>query len=123
MKQIVAQYGYPDDNIIGGYKIDNQHIVLSILLFHFDDYDYWTSTLKELIKKGQAPPSSLGNFVDSYQRRVLEEKKFIYGIYDNSGEKEIIEFDKLDERRVSIGLPPMKLKRSIDRLKNMQYEH
>ncbi|WP_299097890.1 hypothetical protein [uncultured Winogradskyella sp.] len=121
LKQIIATYGYPDDKVIGGYKIDQKSVNPMILLFHFDDFDYWTKTLKELIKTGQAPPNSLGNFVDSYQRRVPEEKKFIYGIYDNSGEEDIIEFDKLDDRRISIGLPPMKLMKSIDSLKRRHY--
>lgn len=121
LKKIVENQGYPDERIIGGFKIDNQPVDPGILLFHFDDYDYWTSKLKELIEKGEAPPRSLGTFVDSYKRRVPEEKKFIYGIYDNSGEESIVDFDKLDERRVSIGLPPMKLKKSIDSLKRIYY--
>ncbi len=121
LKQIIAKHGYPDDKIIGGYKIDNTPVDPMILLFHFDDYDYWTTTLKELIKDGQAPPSSLGNFVDSYQRRVPEEKKYIYGIYDNVGEEKIIEFENLDERRVSIGLPPMAIKKSSDSLRRIHF--
>ena len=121
LKRIIENYGYPDERIIGGFKIDNQPVDPGILLFHFDDYDYWTSKLKELIKKGEAPPRSLGTFVDSYKRRVPEEKKFIYGIYDNSREESIVDYDKLDERRVSIGLPPMKLKKSIDSLKRIYY--
>ena len=119
LKQIVAKYGYPDERVIGGYKIDNQFYHPDILLFHFDDYDYWTKTLTELIKKGQAPPQSLGNFVDSYQRRVKEEKKYIYGMYDNVGENKIIVFEKLDERRVSIGLPTMELQSTLDSLRNI----
>jgi len=121
LKKIVENQGYPDERIIGGFKIDNQPVDPGILLFHFDDYDYWTSKLKELIEKGEAPPRSLGTFVDSYKRRVPEEKKFIYGIYDNSGEESIVDFDKLDERRVSIGLQPMKLKKSVDSLKRIYY--
>lgn len=121
LKLIISKYGYPDKKIIGDQRINDQDYDPMILLFHFDDYNYWTKTLKELIKKGQAPPSSLGNFVDSYQRRVPEEKKYIYGIYDNVGEEKIIEFDKLDERRISIGLPPMKLKKSIDSFKKIFY--
>lgn len=121
LKKIVENQGYPDERIIGGFKIDNQLTEPGILLFHFDDYDYWTKTLKKMIEKGEAPPQSLGNFVDSYQRRVPDQKKYIYGIYDNAGEESIIEFDKLDERRISIGLAPMKLKRSIDNLKRIHY--
>lgn len=121
LKRIIEKYGYPDERIIGGFKIDNQPVDPGILLFHFDDYDYWTTKLKELIEKGQAPPQSLGNFVDSYQRRVPEQKKYIYGIYDNVGEESIKEYERLDERRVSIGLAPMELKRSIDSLKRIYY--
>tara|TARA_B110001450_G_C17543228_1_gene449489 strand:+ start:31 stop:924 length:894 start_codon:yes stop_codon:yes gene_type:complete len=121
LKRIIEKYGYPDERIIGGFKIDNQHVDPGILLFHFDDYEYWTKKLEELIEKGEAPPQSLGNFVDSYQRRVPEQKKYIYGIYDNVGEESTKEYEKLDERRVSIGLAPMQLKRSIDSLKRKYY--
>ncbi|WP_400078265.1 hypothetical protein [Winogradskyella sp. R77965] len=121
LKRIIEKYGYPDERIIGGFKIDNQPVDPGILLFHFDDYGYWTKKLEELIEKGEAPPQSLGNFVDSYQRRVPEQKKYIYGIYDNVGEESIKEYEKLDERRVSIGLAPMQLKRSIDSLKRIYY--
>jgi len=121
LKRIVENHGYPDERIIGGYKIDNRPVNPGILLFHFEDYEYWTKTLKELIKQGQAPPRSLGTFVDSYKRRVPEEKKYIYGIYDNVGENEIVDFEKLDERRKSIGLAPMGLKKSVDDLRNAYY--
>ncbi len=121
LKRIVENYGYPDERIIGGYKIDNRPVDAGIMLFHFEDYEYWTKTLKELIKKGQAPPRSLGTFVDSYKRRVPEEKKFIYGIYDDVGENQIVDFEQLDERRISIGLAPLSLKKSVDVLRNEYY--
>ncbi|PTX43474.1 hypothetical protein C8P64_2002 [Christiangramia gaetbulicola] len=120
-KQIIEVYGYPDQKLIGGYNIDQRQIDPGILLFHFDDYDYYTKTLKKLIIKGEAPPESLGNFVDSYQRRVQDQKKYIYGIYDNVGPDQIINFDNLDKRRKSIGLAPMELKKSIDSLKRIYY--
>jgi len=121
LKQIIEDYGYPDQRLIGGYNIDQRQIDPGILLFHFDDYDYYTKNLKKLINKGEAPPASLGNFVDSYQRRVQEQKKYIYGIYDNVGPDQIIDYDNLDKRRKSIGLAPMKLKKSIDSLKRIYY--
>lgn len=121
LQHIIETKGYPDHRIIGVYNIDKEHVDPGILLFHFDDYDYYTQTLKRLIDQGKAPPQSLGNFVDSYQRRVKTQKRFIYGIYDNVGEDRIMDYDKLDERRVSIGLAPMQLKRSIDSLKKVHY--
>lgn len=121
LKNIIDNYGYPDHRIIGVYNLDKEHVDPGILLFHFDDYDYYTKTLKKLIDEGKAPPQSLGNFVDSYQRRVKTQKKFIYGIYDNVGKDQIIDYDKLDERRISIGLAPMELKNSIRQLKRQHY--
>lgn len=121
LQKIIETHGYPDERVIGGYNIDQQHINPGILLFHFDDYDYYTETLKRLIDEGKAPPQSLGNFVDSYQRRIKAQKRYIYGIYDNVGEDRIIDYDQLDKRRVSIGLAPMQLKRSIDSLKKAHY--
>lgn len=121
LKIIIEKYGYPSEKIIGDYSIDKKTVDAQILLFHFNDYDYYTKKLFELIDKGEAPPQSLGNFVDSYQRRVKVKKRFIYGMYQNAGEDQIIDYDKLDERRISIGLPPMKLQKSIDSLKKAYY--
>ncbi|WP_299524074.1 hypothetical protein [Winogradskyella sp.] len=120
LKQIIAEFGYPNESLIGDFKIDFTPVGIGTMLFHFDDYDYWTTTLKEFIKKGKAPPISLGNYVDSYQRRVPQKEKYIYGIYNNASEKNIIEYDKLDERRIAIGLPSMKLKKTLDSLRNIQ---
>jgi hypothetical protein len=121
LKKIVRKNAYPDARIIGGYNVDNQHVDPGILLFHFDDYKFWTKELKKLIKKGEAPPRSLGTFVDSYHRRDTVQKKFIYGIYDNVGEESIKDYENLNKRRVSIGLPPRKLKRTVDSLKRIYY--
>jgi hypothetical protein len=121
LKKIIAEYGYPNERIIGGFNIDQQQINPGILLFHFHDYDYYTKVLKQQIDEGKAPPKSLGNFVDSYQRREKKRQRFIYGIYDNVKEDEIIDYENLDDRRISIGLPPMELKRNIDSLKKVYY--
>lgn len=121
LKDIVLKYGFPDERIIGGYNIDNQNVYPGILLFHFDDYDFWSVELKKLIEQGEAPPRSLGTFVDSYNRRLPEDKKFIYGIYDNVGEENIVDYENLNKRRVSIGLPPRELKRTVDSLKQIYY--
>ena len=121
LKEIIEKYGYPNERIIGGFNIDQQQINPGILLFHFHDYDYYTKVLKQQIDEGKAPPKSLGNFVDSYQRRVKKRQRFIYGIYDNVKEDEIIDYENLDDRRISIGLPPMELKRNIDSLKKVYY--
>ncbi|PHN08470.1 hypothetical protein [Flavilitoribacter nigricans] len=121
LKNTLDRYGYPGERVIGGYNIDDQQVDAGILLFHVDDYDYYTTTLKRLIEQGKAPPESLGNFVDSYQRRVKDQKKFIYGIYDNVGEEQIIDYENLDERRVSIGLPPRSLKSRVDSLRRAYY--
>lgn len=121
LKDIILKHGFPDERIIGGYNIDNEFIDPNILLFHFDDYEFWTVELKKLIVEGKAPPRSLGNFVDSYNRRLPEDKKFIYGIYDNVGEKNIVDYENLNKRRISIGLPPRELKKRIDSLKRVYY--
>ena len=121
LKNIIESVGYPDYRIIGNYNVDMQHVDPGILLFHIDDFDYYAYKLIELIDQGLAPPTSLGNFVDSYQRSSPETKKFIYGIYDNVGEDQIIEHDKLDERRKAIGLAPMDLKREIQVAKDKYY--
>ncbi len=120
-KKIIKKFGYPNEQIIGGYNIDNKHINPDILLFHFDDYDFYSEVLLKFINNGEALPQSLGNFVDSYQRRSQSEKKYIYGIYDNVGKDQIINYNKLDERRMSIGLSPMKLKKEIDSLKRLYF--
>jgi len=122
LKEIINAYGYPNESIVGNVFWDGENIDPGVLLFHFDDYKYYTETLLPLIDEGNAPPNSYGNFVDSYQRRVDSTKKFIYGIYDNATSEQIFEYEKLDERRVAVGLQPLALKKSIDSLKRIYYK-
>ncbi|MGB1041513.1 MAG: hypothetical protein ACPGVD_11610, partial [Flavobacteriales bacterium] len=92
-----------------------------IILFHVDDYEYYTKTLLKLIDKGQAPPSCLADFVDSYQRRVKEKQKWIYGIYEGEFPEYYIDYENLDKRRVSIGLPTMEMQQKLRDLRNQYY--
>lgn len=109
LQEIINEYGYPNSRIIGGYSIDEVFVDPSIILHHVVGNDYYTKTLLKQIDKGKAPPSTLGNYVDSHQRRVKEKKKWIYGIYDGVDSSEFIDYENLDKRRISIGLAPLKL--------------
>lgn len=123
LKNIIEKFGYPNEELIGVYNIDKSHVNPITLLFHFDDYEYWTKKLKTLIDKGDAPPNSLATFVDSYQRRVNETDRFIYGLYDNVSDEEIKDFSNLDKRRQSIGLPTMAMKKKVDSFKMLMYQN
>lgn len=102
MKQIIKQYGFPTEKIIGAYRLDNSSVSVSAMFMHFSDTAYFKKVLIPLVKQGKCPPEIYPNMIDSRQR---ETREFIYGIYSNSDESDIIDFKNLNKRRVAVGLP------------------
>jgi len=86
---------------------------------HFFEPDYFSPLLIESTRKGIAPPGYVGYIVD---RKDLKEKdSFTYGIYDNVDISQIKDFKNLDKRRISVGLPPWRLKKKVDSLRSAYY--
>ena len=46
---------------------------------------------------------------------------FQYGIYSNTKEDKIDDFENLDKRRIAVGLPPWQLEKDIHQLLRKKY--
>jgi len=88
---------------------------------HFLEPEYFSPLLIESARKGIAPAGYAGFVVD--RKDLAERDSFTYGIYDNAEVSQIKDFKNLDKRRISVGLPPWKLKKKVDSLRSAYYSN
>lgn len=123
LKVILKEFGYPDENIIGNQNLavgDEFPPDIDALIMHIEDIEYWKPIFLDLIKRGKAPANIYGNLVDSLQR---DKSHFIYGIYQNITPDRIIDFDKIDERRIAVGLSTWDLQKKMYDLLKKEWEN
>lgn len=119
IKEIFKSYGYPSRKLVGKNDVNiGDRVQLSTLFFHFDDTIYFKPILLKMIRDGKAPASILGNMLDSQQR---SRGYYDYGIYSNLDSTYIWNYTNLNPLRISVGLPPWKLKKRVDSLKRTFY--
>ena len=120
LKVIIEEFGYPDANLIGNpdFVEDDSPLTISALIMHIKDIDYWKPIFLDLIKRGKAPANIYGNLVDSLQRG---KSHFIYGIYQNVTPDKIIDFDKIDERRIAVGLSTWDLREKMNEIMKKKF--
>ncbi len=100
-KEILAEFGYPNEQLIGNYNIDEKDTDISIFAYHIKDIEYFKPLFLEYIRCGKAPAALYASLVDSQDRR---RGMFTYGIYQNVTPEQIEDFENLDERRINAGL-------------------
>ncbi|MDR1652713.1 MAG: hypothetical protein LBS01_03505 [Prevotellaceae bacterium] len=122
IKYIFDNYGYPDEKLVGLSNKTIFKVDISTMLMHFSDTAYFRPKLLEFIRKGECQPVILGNFIDSYQRRDTAKLKYVYGIYSNSLDK-VKDFQNMDVRRKSIGMPTLAMQQKRDSLINIRFAH
>jgi hypothetical protein len=120
LKVIIKEFGYPDENIIGNpnFVEDDNPLGISALIMHIKDIEYWKPIFLDLIRKGKAPANIYGNLVDSLQRG---KSHFIYGIYQNITPDRIMDFDKIDERRIAVGLSTWDLQQKMNEIMKKKF--
>ncbi len=118
MKEIFAAYGYPHAGLVGKPRM-GENTDIQVLLMHFLEPEYFSPLLIESARKGIAPAGYAGFVVD--RKDLAERDSFTYGIYDNAEVSQIKDFKNLDKRRISVGLPPWKLKKKVDSLRSVYY--
>ena len=123
LKKIVAECDcYPNYslNLVGNYDVDEFDPEISVLIMHIrsNKADYWKPIFLDLIKRGRAPADIYGNLIDSNLR---VNGIFQYGIYSNTKEDKIDDFENLDKRRIAVGLPPWQLEKDIRQLLRKKY--
>lgn len=112
-KEILAEYGYPNEQIIGNYNIDEKTVNPDVFAFHIKDIDYFKPMFLEYVRCGKAPVTLYASLIDSYDRR---NGVFTYGIYSNITPEYIDDYENLDQRRISAGLRPYKMEKLYQKL-------
>lgn len=120
IKEIFKEYGYPHSGLIGKSKT-GERTDIKVLLMHFLEPEYFSPLLIESTRKGIAPAGFVGYIVD--RKDLAERDSFTYGIYDNADASQIKDFKNLNKRRISVGLPPWKLKKRVDSLRSAYYHN
>ena len=123
LKKIVPECDcYPNYslNLVGNYDVDEFDPEISVLVMHINSVraEYWKPIFLDLIKRGRAPADIYGNLIDSNLR---VNGIFQYGIYSNTKEDKIDDFENLDKRRIAVGLPPWQLEKDIRQLLRKKY--
>lgn len=116
--EIFEEKGYPGIEMVGPYNIDFSSANISIMLLHTNDsirVNYFIPKLKEYVKEGICPPITLGVVIDNLH--IYNDELQIMGTYENREENMISDLEQVDKNRISIGLPPLKLKEKIDSLR------
>lgn len=112
--EIFESIGYPNNEIIGTYSLDQNNVNFGIFLLHTKDsirMNYFVPKVKEFVKNGKAPPITLGTMIDQFY--LYNREPQIYGTYSSQdgGYANMIEdLKKVDSNRISIGLPSLELK-------------
>lgn len=102
-KEILAEFGYPNEQIIGHYNTDEKSVHIGIFAFHIKDIEHFKPLFLEYVRCGKVPADLYASLIDSHDRR---RGMFTYGIYDNVTPEYIEDFENLDERRINAGLRP-----------------
>ncbi len=123
LRRIVNQCDcFPDEMFsqFGNFWFDGENLSTTALVFHIniEDSQYWKPIFLDLIKRGRAPADIYGNLIDSNLR---VNGIFQYGIYSNTKEDKIDDFENLDKRRIAVGLPPWQLEKDIRQLLRKKY--
>lgn len=112
-KEILAEYGYPNEQIIGNYNIDEKTVHPDVFAFHIKDIEYFKPLFLEYVRCGKAPVTLYASLIDSHDRR---NGVFTYGIYSNLNSEQIKDFENLNERRINAGLRPYEIEKRYQKL-------
>jgi len=124
--QIIDKYGYPNEQIIGSYNIDQINSDPRILLLHSDDsirMNYFVPKIKKLVENGKCTPYTLGTILDNLE--LFNGQQQTHGTYlqDGGGYANMIsDKEKVNANRKNIGLPTMEFTKKLDSLKRKYWE-
>lgn len=123
--EIFEQFGYPNDQIIGHYSIDHIQTDVITMLLHTSDsirMSYFVPKLTEYVKAGVCSAKTLGLVIDQFY--LYNDQPQIYGTYEakNSRYAKMIDDRKrVNENRISIGLPSLELDERTDSIKRINH--
>ena len=120
---IIDTKGFPFSSSIKYYHDQRSSIFFPLysMLWHFSSDSAKVNHLKiilpQYIRQGDCPPDMLSSMVDMYQRR--NKQPVLYEVPTNCSQgkctrENIVDYEKLDERRKEIGLPDYEVSRLLD---------
>lgn len=113
LKEILAEFGYPNERIIGDHNTDEKSVPIDVFALHIKDIEYFKPLFLEYVRCGKAPATLYASLIDSHNRRT---GMFTYGIYQNVKPENIEDFENLDERRINAGLRPYEMEKLYQKL-------
>jgi len=119
--QIFDEHGYPNEQIIGNYGLDQIMADPNLLLLHTSDslrIHYFIPKIEEFVKEGKCEPLILGMLYDNLS--LFNNRPQTYGTYQNSegGYAHMISDTSLvNKNRAGIGLPSLAITEKIKKLK------
>ena len=119
--EIFEQFGYPNEQNVGNYGIDQISADPTILLLHTDDsirINYFIPKVKEFVKNGKCQPNTLGSIYDNLE--LFNKEPQTHGTYKNRNggyANMISDLPKVNANRKEIGLPSLEITKKIDSLK------
>lgn len=125
LRAIFEKFGYPNDQVIGSYSVDQKNTDIITMLLHTSDsirMSYFVPKLKEYVNAGACSPKTLGQVIDQFY--LYNNQPQIHGTYEAQNSKYanmIGDRKQVDKNRISIGLPPLELDERIDSIKRINY--
>ncbi|MCM1554494.1 MAG: hypothetical protein NC048_03265 [Bacteroides sp.] len=122
MREIISEKGFPlaqhqRFTLKQRRKVDENVVVMLMHFLDSNQMEYFIPLLEENVRRGDCPPTLLACHLESSGRMG---PCFPYGMYMNLKKEWICDFEHLDDRRLSIGLPPHKLCCEIRHLQTMK---
>lgn len=123
--EIFNEFQYPNETLVGSYGVDQNPADIAIILLHTSDsirINYFVPKLTQFVKNGTCSPHTLGVIIDQYYLYNGEQQ--INGTYskqEGGYANMILDLKKVDSNRVSIGLPPLKLKEKKDSILRIKF--
>lgn len=119
--QIFEEYGYPNEQMIGNYGLDQMMADPNLLLLHSSDslrIHYFIPKIEEFVKHGKCEPLLLGMLYDNLS--LFNNRPQTYGTYQSSegGYANMIpDTSIVNKNRAAIGLPSLAIAEKIIKLK------
>ncbi len=121
---IFETIGFPTDKLVGPHTRDYP-VDIGLFMLHTNDsirMNYFVPKIKKFVINGKASPRILGTMIDQYY--LYNDEAQIYGTYKAQGggyATMIKDLKNVDSNRISIGLPPLKLKEKKDSIIRAKY--
>jgi hypothetical protein len=118
--EILKKYGYPN---LKRYGERNLYMLSNGMIMHISDHFNIEEMILQYVQAGECEPELYGLIIDRKDFFFrLRDGKCLYAAYTNTGDDLIIDIDRVDERRMTIGMPTREMERKRNELLMKKYE-